>query len=419
MNISLIIPTLNESDNIGRLLDDIFLVSKKNKLKLEVVIIDDNSRDGTFDIVNKIKKDKKYNINAICRKDKKGLASAVLDGIDISKGEIIGFMDADLSHPAEKIFDMVKPILNDEAEITIGSRLIEGGGVTNWPEQRRLTSRIATILAKPVTNIKDPMSGFFFFKREVIEETRLVPRGYKIGLEILAKGNYNKAIEIPYMFKNRTDGKSKLGMKQNMEYVTQLGDLYLYKIRKKLFNPMFNRLRESYHYARYRKVRRLLPDKKDLLDIGCGKPCNSMKDGSFIRFLGHGIGMDVKDCKGFNFKRGSITDIPFKPNSFDAITAMEVLEHVEDRDLALNNINRVLRKDGTLVISVPNENTLFNMFWWLWTRSVGDMWKDTHDEKFSKKKFLEDIERHGFKIESVKIHWLVDIIIKTTKIKDE
>lgn len=418
IKISLVIPTLNESNNIEKLLDDVFFVSKKNKLKLEVIIVDDNSNDGTFDIIKRVKKDKGYDIKAICRREKKGLASAILDGINVSTGDIIGFMDADLSHPPEKILDMTSPILKGTTEITLGSRLIKGGGVTNWPEKRRFTSRIATILAKPVTKVYDPMSGFFFFRKEVIDGVRLIPRGYKIGLEILAKGSYNNVLEVPYIFKNRSDGKSKLGMKQNIEYIIQLIDLYSFTIRKKIFLPLFDSLRESYHYSRYNKVKRVLPFNEELLDIGCGKPCNSMEDGSFIKFLGYGTGMDIKKCTGFNFKQGSITDIPFGANSFSAVTAMEVLEHVEDRNLALKNINRILKNNGILVISVPNENILFNIFWWIWTRTIGYMWKDTHDKNFSKKNFLSDITKNGFKIENISTHWLVDIIIKTRKIKN-
>lgn len=228
--LSLIIPTYNEAKNIPLLIKQIYEVFKNNNLIGEIIIVDDDSPDKTWTIAESIAKkinDEKIQIKVLRRKGEKGLSSAVIDGISISKFDIIGIMDADLSHPPQKIIDLLKPIIEGEAEITIGSRYIKGGKIENWPLKRKLMSRIACLFALPITKIKDPMSGFIMFKKSVIDEVTLNPIGFKIGLEIIAKGKYNNIIEIPITFKDRKYGTSKLKACTVFNYFEQIIKLYL------------------------------------------------------------------------------------------------------------------------------------------------------------------------------------------------
>ncbi|MBI2672657.1 polyprenol monophosphomannose synthase [Candidatus Woesearchaeota archaeon] len=231
-SIEIIIPTYNESKNIPILIPQIFKTLDKNNIKAQVVIVDDNSPDGTSKTAEDL--GNKYPVKVIVRKEDRGLAKSVVDGINMTSGEIIGVMDADLSHPPGIIPKLIEAIENG-ADISIASRLVEGGGTEQWPTSRQINSYVATLLAKPITNVKDPMSGFFFFKRDVINNVKLAPRGYKILLEILAKGNYKKAVEVPFIFKDRTAGESKFTPKIRMEYIIHALSLYFYKF-KKLFN---------------------------------------------------------------------------------------------------------------------------------------------------------------------------------------
>lgn len=228
MPISIVIPTYNEAKNIAVLVAKIAKVLAKQNY--EIIVVDDNSPDGTYSIAKEL--EAKYPLKAICRKNERGLASAVLAGFGATKGSILGVMDADLSHPPELIPELVNAIKNG-ADIAIGSRLIKGGKVEEWPSLRRFISAIARMLARPLTNIKDSMSGFFFLKRSVIENVKLVPRGYKILLEILVRGNYKKVKEVPYTFLSRHVGKSKIGLEVYLDYVAQLINLYFYKLTGK------------------------------------------------------------------------------------------------------------------------------------------------------------------------------------------
>ncbi|MCD6287919.1 MAG: hypothetical protein J7M12_02265, partial [Candidatus Hydrogenedentes bacterium] len=132
--------------------------------------------------------------------------------------------------------EMLAPIRNEGVEVVFASRLVPGGGVVGeWPQKRRFNSYVAGCLARPLTRVKDAMSGCFFLKKQVIEHTHLVPRGYKIGLEILVKGRYNTVREIPFLFDNRQRGRSKLDWPTRLAYLVQLAHLYMYRLGQALY----------------------------------------------------------------------------------------------------------------------------------------------------------------------------------------
>ena len=224
INISIIIPTYNEKENIKKLIISINKILKKD---FEIIIVDDHSPDGTGKIVAELSK--KYPVKCVHRKGKLGLSSAVIEGFKAAKGPVIGVMDADFSHDINIVPQLIKPIINNEAELTIGSRYIKGGEIENWPLKRKVISRGATLLSLPLTKIKDPMSGFFFLKKEVIEGIELNAKGYKILLEIIVKGSYDKVKEIPYTFVDRKSGKSKLNKSEYIDYLKNLFNLIKYK----------------------------------------------------------------------------------------------------------------------------------------------------------------------------------------------
>lgn len=223
--LSIIVPTYNESRNIEELLTRLFGALKPNYTPYEVIIVDDNSPDGTAQIAESLKS--KFDLKVVKRPRRIGLASAVLNGFKYATGDILCVMDADLSHPPEAVPEMYKAISCPDIDIVIGSRRVEGGGATNWPWYRRFGSTFAQLLAKPITSVNDNTSGFFMIKKNVLEGADINPIGFKILLEILAKGKYSKVKEIPIVFNDREGGKSKLGMKQTLEYLKQLWMIYL------------------------------------------------------------------------------------------------------------------------------------------------------------------------------------------------
>jgi len=226
MEISVVVPTYQERNNLKPLIE--MIAKTMQDRNYEVVVVDDNSPDGTAEVAARLSEN--YPIKVIRRQRKLGLASAVTEGFSVAGGNIIGVMDADLQHPPELLRDLVEKIEHG-CDIAIASRYVEGGGVENWSLYRRIVSRGATLLARPLTGIKDPMSGYFFIRRGVIEQKRFRPAGFKILLEILGKGDYERYEEVPYTLSARRWGRTKLGLGEYMQYLKLLWHLYLYKCR--------------------------------------------------------------------------------------------------------------------------------------------------------------------------------------------
>lgn len=226
LEVSIVIPTYNEREGIEDQISYIFEHLNKAGIKGEVVIVDDNSPDHTWKFCEQLKS--KYNLVVIRRPCKLGLASAVIDGFKASSGDIKGVMDADGSHDASIIPDMVRAVQAGECDLAIGSRYIPGGGTKDWPRTRIFISKFAIMLGRPLTSVRDITSGFCLFKKEVIEGVKLDPIGWKIVLEIIIKGKHKKWKEFPYIFRDREKGKSKIGKGAVIDYIKHLIKLWKY-----------------------------------------------------------------------------------------------------------------------------------------------------------------------------------------------
>ena len=222
--VSVVIPTYNEAGGVERLIAALTDVFAKAGISGEIVIVDDNSPDGTGALVDGLAG--KYPVRCVHRAGKLGLSSAVIDGWATCKSPILGVMDADFSHDPAIVPELVGSIKRGECQLAIGSRYVPGGGITNWPWRRRITSSVAISLARPLTPVRDITSGYLFCKREVIDGVALDPIGFKIGLEVIVKGKYQKAKEVPYVFTDRTHGSSKLNGGEIFNYLKQLRKIY-------------------------------------------------------------------------------------------------------------------------------------------------------------------------------------------------
>ncbi|MCB9493846.1 MAG: glycosyltransferase family 39 protein [Desulfobacteraceae bacterium] len=223
-DISVIVPTLNESENIDELVMRISRTFEKYPdLNHEIIFVDDNSSDFTREKILTNFNNGHDNIRLLHRIEKKGLASAVYEGAKISEGKILAVMDADLSHPPESLPELIKPLLLEGKDIVVGSRYVTGGSSKDWSPLRRIMSKTAKIPALFFTEVKDPLSGYFAVKKELLLETAENVPGYKICFEILARGGQNiNVCEIPITFTDRQSGSSKTGLKEIQAYCKQL-----------------------------------------------------------------------------------------------------------------------------------------------------------------------------------------------------
>ncbi len=201
-------------------------VFAQNGLDGEIIVVDDNSPDGTGDVVEQLARE--LPVRCLHRRGKLGLSSAVIDGWKIARPESValGAMDADFSHDVNALPKMVAALQTQEYGLAVGSRYVAGGGIANWPARRIITSKVACWFARPLTSVRDVTSGYFLVRREALDGVELDPIGFKIGLEVIAKAHYGRAIEIPYVFTDRVAGQSKLNEREIFNYIKQLTRLY-------------------------------------------------------------------------------------------------------------------------------------------------------------------------------------------------
>ncbi len=439
--VSIIIPTYNERGNIEKLIPQIFKSCEALDASVEVVIVDDNSPDGTGAVAEEL--GRKYNVRVLHRAGKLGLASAAIKGFSESKSNILGVMDADISHPPQTLPELIRPILKGEAELTVGSRYIKGGGVEVWPFHRKLISGGATLMARHLTRVKDPMSGIFFMKRSVIEGISLNAKGYKIGLEVIVKGKYSKVSEVPYIFRNRFVGKSKLTLMEYVHYLRNLIVLTAYKFTHRTpkkeymarspgnyyetynsLDPRIyydalntgNKIQSFWHQQKFAEVlseaKGIKPDSV-VADIGCGPgvlisklPKNKLTyavdvSEQTVRFateLNKKLGRNVKGVAALAEK------LPFKDNTFDCVFMIEVIEHMppELEAKALSEVKRVLKPGGQFILTTPNYRSAWPIVEYFWSKMNPVDYMEQHINKKNPGTVRKSLDAAGFRVETVR-----------------
>ena len=225
--ISIVVPTYNERGRLADLVGAIFAILGRHHVDGEVLIVDDNSPDGTGALADDLAA--RHPMRVIHRAGKFGLGTAVMEGFAAARSAVLGVMDADLSHPPELIPAMLSILDKTGADVVVASRYVAGGGTRNWPLGRLLMSRVACLLARPITPVRDATSGFFLIRRQVIDGVGISAGGFKICLELLVRSRPSLVVEVPYVFLNRTVGESKMTGREALGYVRQLRDLYRHR----------------------------------------------------------------------------------------------------------------------------------------------------------------------------------------------
>jgi len=229
--LSIVLPTYNEKENIVRLIPEI--AKNLKKIKYEIVVVDDNSPDGTAEAAEKMKK---YNVRVVKRDKKMGIGSAYKAGFDNAAGSIVITMDADLSHNPKYIPDLVKKI-RESYDIVVGSRYVRGGGIVGWGWNRKAISRIANSITHFFLGVKisDVTSGYRAYRKELLERMpldKIKSSGYSYLLEtIFYAVRYGKISEVPIVFEDRKAGASKLGKKEYWRYLRTVARLFVRRIK--------------------------------------------------------------------------------------------------------------------------------------------------------------------------------------------
>lgn len=226
--ISIIVPTYNEVENIADLIAQIDEVLQRHSIPGEILIVDDHSPDGTAETAQAVKT--LSELRVIVRREERDLSRAVLEGFRQARHGVLVVCDSDFSHPVQKIPALITPILENRADMVIGSRYAAGGRVEGWSWYRKLFSRVARLFARPLVKTKDPLSGFFAVRKCLVENTPLRPEGYKIGLELMVRLTLDRVVEVPIVFRDRQFGASKLGSRTALLYARHLWRLMAFQL---------------------------------------------------------------------------------------------------------------------------------------------------------------------------------------------
>jgi dolichol-phosphate mannosyltransferase len=208
-SVTIIVPTLNEAENVAPLVQQIIAAAPQCA---EIIIVDDGSSDGTRARVEELAKIAPVRLLA---RDQPtlGLSGAVIAGARSATSDVLVIMDADLSHPPADISRLAEPVINGRADIVIGSRYVRGGTTPGWPIYRKLMSRVAAGLAYPLTGVHDSMCGFFAIRRTRLLELAPLATGFKIAFEAIVHGGRDlRVLELPIAFRDRARGTSKMNL---------------------------------------------------------------------------------------------------------------------------------------------------------------------------------------------------------------
>jgi len=227
--ISIVLPTYNEARSIQEVLRRASEALRKAGEEHEIIVVDDSSPDRTADLAEAVAN--QLPVRVLRRQGRQGLATAVVDGWSIAKGDTLGVMDADLQHPPEVLTRLVSALRSHNADVAIATRSGPGGGsAETWSWMRRLSSwsarhLAACVLPRTLAEVSDPMSGMFLARARVLQGVRLEPTGYKILLEVLGKAHCRDLVEVPFVFQARSLGSSKLGLRESAQYLAHLARL--------------------------------------------------------------------------------------------------------------------------------------------------------------------------------------------------
>jgi dolichol-phosphate mannosyltransferase len=225
--VSVVLPTYNEAGSLPVVVPQILAALREANLSGEVIVVDDNSPDGTAEVAQKLAQT--YPVRSLKRLSERGLSTAVLAGINLSEAPVCVVMDADGSHPVSALPEMVRAILENRADIVVGSRHVEGGGIRDWPLFSQFKSWFAATLARGLSSLSDPTSGFMAVRREIVHGLPLDPVGWKIVLEIAVKAAPARIAEVPIVFSDRKRGESKQSVRVMAQYIKHCYRLYGYR----------------------------------------------------------------------------------------------------------------------------------------------------------------------------------------------
>jgi glycosyltransferase involved in cell wall biosynthesis len=401
MDISVVLPVVNERDNLGLLLPRLKFILEREKLSYEIIVVDGNSTDGTREYA--------ASMGARVMPERvRGYAGALMTGLDEARGDYILTLDADMSHDPDFVTKMWHA--RTRADIVIASRYVRGGVAYSGWLRRKLSDVLNFVLRRVLSvPVGDLSSGFRLYRREAVANLETESKNFEVQEEVLVKAYARgySVTEVPFVYFPRGAGRSHARV---IAFGIDLARsaLKLWKMRNSLDSAdyddrAFYSIIPPQRYWQRRRHSIVLQWARGfdrILDAGCGSSV-------IVQSLNNVIAMDVNFAKLRFLRRhiipvaqGSAFALPFKSNTFDCLISSEVIEHIRQDDVLFTEIRRVLRPGATLIIGTPDYATVG---WRIIEPLYGFLmpwgYKDEHITHYTQESLRETLKRHGFRVE--------------------
>ena len=419
MDISVILPVINERDNLLILLPRIQASLEREKLSYEIIVVDGNSIDGTREAAEDLGA-------RVVRERRPGFAGALETGFAEAAGDYVLTLDADLSHDPDFISKMW--VARHRGDIVVASRYTRGG-VVYTSFIRRWTSFLLNLVLGRMLSIpvRDMSSGFRLYRREALRELKLNSENLEVQEEILVRAYARgfSIVEVPFVYFPRATGRSHTRL-ISFGLDILYSSLKLWKVRNSLESADYDErgfysiipIQRYWHRSRHQIAVNWARGSGRILDAGCGSSL-------IIQSLNHAVGMDFNLGKlrflrryGMPLVRGSAFALPFADESFDCVMSQEVIEHLPYDEVIFNEMSRVLKPGGLVILGTPDYAT------WVW-RTIEPIYgflmpggyKDEHITHFTRESLTEVMVRHGFAVEAVAYVGGSDLLMRCRKLE--
>jgi dolichol-phosphate mannosyltransferase len=418
MDVSVILPVVNERDNLRELIPRLAAMLARERLSYEVIVVDGGSTDGTRETAQELGA-------RVVAERRRGYAGAIETGFAEARGDYVLTLDADLSHEPDFVAKMWRA--RGRGDVVIASRYVRGG-VAYTGFIRRITSQFLNAVLRRMLSmpVSDMSSGYRLYRREALKDLHLESQNFEVQEEVLVRiyARGYSAVEVPFTYFPRGAGRSHAKL-FSFGWTIMRSAFTLWRLRNSVESADYD---ERAYYSvipiqRYWQRRRhhitvsWARGARRVLDAGCGSSL-------IIQSLNNAIGMDFSFAKvrflrryGMPLVQASSFALPFKDDSFDCVISSQVIEHIPFDEALFTEMRRVLRIDGTLILGTPDYATIG----WRTIEPVYGFlmpggYKDEHITHYTRERLDELMERHGFVVEEAAYIVRAELILKCRKV---
>lgn len=421
IDLSVILPVINERDNIRELIPRLDEIAAAHHLNSEIIVVDGGSTDGTRETATELGA-------RVVPERTRGYAGALMTGFAEARGDWVLTLDADMSHDPAFVAKMWRA--RERGNIVIASRYARGG-VAYTDFSRRLSSYILNAVLRRMLSVPvgDLSSGFRLYRRDVLDGMELTSKHFEVQEEILAKAWANgfSVTEVPFTYFPRGAGRSHAKM-LSFGWAIMRSALRMWRMRNSIMSADYDErafysiipLQRYWQRRRHNIVVSWARNAGRILDVGCGSSI-------VIQSLNNAVGLDLSQNKvrflsryGIPLVRGSAFNLPFRDGSFDCVISSEVIEHVHYDESLFTELNRVLRPGGRLVIGTPDYATAgWNIIEPLYGALQPGGYRDEHITHYTRRGLTDILERHGFIHEETAYIMRSELIMRFCKPQSE